>query len=117
MLFRSFRKPLEPSAITDTIETSKINEFLSHRNFLSVNSKTSTINKKIFNTIIKNEKGIIYCGGGTTDKIFTKLLIQLSMKLNYPIVADGTSSIRFGKFNKTNIISNASAFLSSKNLT
>lgn len=109
-----FRKPLEPSAITDTIETSKINEFLSHRNFLSVNSKTSTINKKIFNTIIKNEKGIIYCGGGTTDKIFTKLLIQLSMKLNYPIVADGTSSIRFGKFNKTNIISNASAFLSSK---
>ena len=68
-----FRKPLEPSAITDTIETSKINEFLSHRNFLSVNSKTSTINKKIFNTIIKNEKGIIYCGGGTTDKIFTKI--------------------------------------------
>ncbi len=112
-----FRKPLEPDAITDTIETSKINEFLSHKSFLSFNSvdsKTSTINKKIFNIIIKNEKGIIYCGGTTTDKNFTKLLIQLSMKLNYPIVADGTSPMKFGEFNKTNIISNASAFLNSK---
>ncbi len=119
-----FRKPFEPHTFTDEIDQKilTLNSKISNKN---VFKRTITLTKpgrekhfnNIFKLISKREKGFIIIGPDHYDKKFLINCQKLSEKLNYPILADGTSQIRFGSHKAGNIITNFDAFLRSEKFT
>lgn len=107
-----FEKPFEPSAFTDEISDSTLDEFVNllepQKNF----SKKINLDKTIAE-IKKSKRGIIILGGSNYKKEFLTNLIRLSAKLKFPILAEGNSSIRFYKSESDWIIANHTAFLRS----
>lgn len=105
-----FREPLVPNL-------DKENLFhLSVRNegFVSTNDTVKTLKREdvlsIADTLNKYKNGIIICGSLNADG-FTDAVIELSKKLQYPIVADPLSQLRSGKHDGTNIIDTYDTFL------
>lgn len=107
-----FEKPFEPSAYTDEISNSTLDEFAKllepQKNF----SKKINLDKTIAE-IKKSKRGIIILGGSNYKKEFLTNLIRLSAKLKFPILAEGNSSTRFYKSESDLIIANHTAFLRS----
>ena len=116
-----FKKPFEPNTFTDDVENKVIN-FAGKLAPVKINILTGKMKnisgekwfENIYKHIAKKEKGIIIIGPDHYDPKFLKNCELLSEKLNYPILADGTSQIRFGSHKKGNIITNFDAFLRSE---
>ncbi len=115
-----FRKPFEPKFSTDSIDE-KIILFADDIQAEKVvvcqkESKDISTEKwftNIFNQLKKYERGLIIVGPDNYDPRFLKSCQVISQKLSYPILADGTSQLRFGKHDKSNIITGFDALLRS----
>ncbi len=111
-----FRKPLEPESYTDEIESdlTVVMQSYSEKERLK---RTPLVHdqdlKNIFNIISKCNKGMIICGGGDFDDNFPITCSDLSITLGYPIIADGTSPLRFGNNSKENVLENFTAVVQS----
>ncbi|MGA7721326.1 MAG: 2-succinyl-5-enolpyruvyl-6-hydroxy-3-cyclohexene-1-carboxylic-acid synthase [Ignavibacteriaceae bacterium] len=115
-----FKKPFEPDSFTDEIDQKLL---IFAGDTLSISKKQSTgcdadISKQkwflnIFNYFKKCEKGLIIVGPDNYNPEFLTNCQILSKKLSYPVLADGTSQLRFGNHSKENIITNFDAFLRS----
>ena len=115
-----FDKPFEPDNFTDKIDPSFKNVFQNKNSVSSFSIKPTkdfTYSKKLFKNLIsdinKFEKGIIIVGPENYKDDFHKKVVQLAGKLNYPILADGASQLRFTANSKKNLIANYDAFLRS----
>ncbi len=116
-----FRKPFEPEAYTDEVEKEIIDlsnsVLLSKKEFYKEEEKKLT-SEKWFKEIIRylknEEKGLIIAGPEDYDQAFLEKCQLLSVKLGYPILADGASQLRFGKHEKGNLIANFDGFLRSE---
>ncbi len=107
-----FDKPFEPDSFTDSISENIVKSLFSQKRIISKLSKSRLqLPKSFLLKLEKESEGIILCGGGNFSNKFANKITKLSRHLKYPIIADGTSSLRFGKHRKTNVIINASAFL------
>jgi 2-succinyl-5-enolpyruvyl-6-hydroxy-3-cyclohexene-1-carboxylate synthase len=116
-----FKKPFEPDSFTDEIDHKSLT-FAEDK--LSINEKQCPhydidIAKQewflnIYNYFDKYEKGLIIVGPDNYNPEFLTNCEILSQKLSYPVLADGTSQLRFGNHSKENIITNFDAFLRSE---
>lgn len=108
-----FEKPFEPDSYTDSINDSLIKKiFLNTK--LQLKTKIKLPNFDLILKNLKNKKGIILVGSNGFDKDLPTLLMKLSNKLNYPVIVDGASSLRFGKHVNKNIIDNFSTIVRSE---
>ena len=117
-----FRKPFEPKTFTDEIDSkilSSVNKKLKSDkdNFYLSDKDISKLSwfKTITRQIKKSKKGLIIVGPENYNPKFLKNCQSLSQKLGYPVLADGTSQLRFGRQPKDNIITGYDAFLRSNN--
>jgi len=115
-----FDKPFEPDAFTNVISKSLYDIAGSKEPIAfkkSKRQKEPIFNKKLFDnlsdTLNKTEKGIIIVGPENYRDDFAKKVVRLAEKLNYPILADGVSQLRFNVNSNKNLISNFDAFLRS----
>ena len=110
-----FRKPFEPDSFTDELADNTV-QFLSSKNIFPVISdvnKYSRLSPKTKEYIYSAAKGMIIFNEKNPSKKSLKLVTKLSDKLNFPIIEDGTSGIRFFKDDK-NVINNSSAIYKSE---
>ncbi len=113
-----FRKPFEPDSYTDEVSHSLIEYAKSAAEIKKIssvpeeNSKTNKILKDISQLVQYEEKGLIIVGPSENSNNFKQLCEKLSELLSYPVLADGTSRLRFGE-NISNVICNYDAFLRS----
>ena len=119
-----FRKPFEPQSYTDEVSYGILSPNLKAsdkkiaKRFCSGTELSDTKwLTRIYNYLIKKEKGLIIIGPDNYDREFLTNCKRLSEILKYPILADGTSQIRFGSHKEGNIITNFDAFLRSDNFT
>ena len=116
-----FNKPFEPDAFTHQI-SNVINDIAQNKKSIigsfAKNQEDFISYKKLFHNLIVTlnnfEKGIIIVGPENYMDGFHKKIVQLSEKLNYPVLADGASQLRFHTHSKKNIITNYDAFLRSE---
>ena len=112
-----FEKPFEPDSFTDSISKETIKSVFAIP--LAAKILPGTKLKLPDNFIFKLKKGssgLIFCGGGSFENTFGSKIVKLSNQLNYPIIADGTSPLRYGKCSKNNVIVNAAAFLKNEKI-
>ena len=112
-----FEKPFEPDSFTDSISKETIKSVFAIP--LAAKILSGTKLKLPDNFIFKLKKGssgLIFCGGGSFENTFGSKIVKLSNQLNYPIIADGTSPLRYGKCSKNNVIVNAAAFLKNEKI-
>lgn len=112
-----FEKPFEPDNYTNKIDIKLIEKIFELRKVIE--PKQNKIDSKVFKNIIEKlknyEKGLIIVGYNNYTKEFVNLCVDLSEKLKYPIFADASSNLRFGKHSKKNIIENFTSLIKSKN--
>jgi len=112
-----FDKPFEPDSFTNEVSKTLLAISIS-RNSKNIfrpraGKSNHTLFKKIKNDINKYDKGLIIVGPENYNNNFAKNITKLSEKINFPILADGTSQLRFNTKNQKNIICNYDAFLRS----
>ena len=113
-----FKKPFEPKSYTDEIDEKILifaEDTLSAKGRPCTCNHTDIVKEKWFLNILKYfeklEHGLIIVGPDNYNPEFLNNCQILSQKLLYPILADGTSQLRFGNHCKENIITNFDAFL------
>lgn len=119
-----FKKPFEPNTFTDEVDEKSLvfnKEAIFKGNSLLKDKNIQYSKRPWFNNIYKlvtlKVNGIIICGPGNFSREFIKECNDLSDKLHYPIFADGTSQLRFGLHNKSNIVTNFDSMLRSSNFS
>jgi 2-succinyl-5-enolpyruvyl-6-hydroxy-3-cyclohexene-1-carboxylate synthase len=118
-----FRKPVEPSAFTDEVNSSVVKigslKYSKHKSSVINNSyRTDKIIRRLTEEIISSSRGIILTGPMDNEPEVIKAIKKLSTLIKYPVFADGLSQLRFnfGKKDKI-IISNFNSILKSENFT
>jgi 2-succinyl-5-enolpyruvyl-6-hydroxy-3-cyclohexene-1-carboxylate synthase len=113
-----FRKPFEPDVFTDEIGDEVLelsNLVIAEKRDLYKETEKDVLAEKWFKEVasllIKYEKGLIIAGPENYNPLFHNACQALAEILNYPVLADGASQLRFGKHSKKNIISNFEGFL------
>jgi 2-succinyl-5-enolpyruvyl-6-hydroxy-3-cyclohexene-1-carboxylate synthase len=107
-----FDKPFEPDNYTDKMDFQKIStaESLLSIDDSKVNQPDKSKNSRVFNKLLQilnnSKRGIIFCGPGFYTKEFIKECLAVSNKLNFPILADGSSNIRFLSYSQNKLIHN-----------
>ncbi len=116
-----FRKPFEPDSFTDDVDQEILdlaNELSFDKEEFFKEEEKNISNEKwfteIFNYLKDFEKGLIIAGPENYDPVFHMKCQELSMELGYPVLADGASQLRFGNYDKINILSNFEGFLRSE---
>lgn len=116
-----FKKPFEPKTFTDEadIKILAYAEDTLTREENPCNPADADITKEkwflnIYRYFKKYECGLIIVGPDNYNSEFLNYCEILSKKLAYPILADGTSQLRFGTHCKDNVITNYDAFLRSE---
>lgn len=109
-----FEKPFEPDSYTNTVAGKLLNSIWSFEkpekmNALPLNKNENGAINILAKGIIHRRKGLILCGSGNYGKSFAKELSILSERTGYPVVADGSTNLRFGKDLKHYIIENFSS--------
>jgi 2-succinyl-5-enolpyruvyl-6-hydroxy-3-cyclohexene-1-carboxylate synthase len=115
-----FRKPLEPESYTDVVNKKILSikpiNFLSKKTHSSNHNFNSRLINKISDDLIKFENGLIIVGPMEYNRKALDGIKKLSGLLNYPVIADGLSQLRFNiKKNEKNIIANFNSLLKSEN--
>ncbi|MGE5796165.1 MAG: 2-succinyl-5-enolpyruvyl-6-hydroxy-3-cyclohexene-1-carboxylic-acid synthase [Ignavibacteria bacterium] len=115
------RKPFEPDSFTDEVNKELVdfaeNNFIDKKIFFKEKENIIENEKwfrEIFNLLKKYSKGIILAGPESYNPQFRSKCGILSEILSYPVLADGASHLRFGDYNKTNILSGFEGLLRSK---
>jgi 2-succinyl-5-enolpyruvyl-6-hydroxy-3-cyclohexene-1-carboxylate synthase len=107
-----FREPLVPDLST-VVEKAK-----QKRNVMQITSQT-TIDQEAIQRIADRlqtvKKGLIVCGE-LYHEAFSKSVIQLAEKLQYPILADPLSQLRFGEHSKEHVIEGYDTILKDRDL-
>lgn len=113
-----FTKPFEPNSFTDGIlfdPKDFIRKIVDEYKLKSVSTKNDT---RLFNNIVKKisqiKEGFILLGSGEFSNEFNTEITRFSELTNYPLIADGLSSIRFGKHSLKNVLTNSTAFFRSE---
>lgn len=113
-----FRKPFEPDIYTDKVN----DKILLFANSLLDNLKENEVSKKdisekdldfVLEQIRTKKNGLIICGSGRYDSMFSEFLCKLASIIKYPIIADGLSPLRYGSHPKKMVVANSSAFFRS----
>jgi 2-succinyl-5-enolpyruvyl-6-hydroxy-3-cyclohexene-1-carboxylate synthase len=113
-----FEKPFEPDSFTDNFNT----DILSKLSIVPISdlkeSKIVKSNRTHFKNIIRLlqtcERGLLIAGPDKFDLEFSNQISKVSNLLGYPIFADVASNLRFGNYDKKNVIINYDAMLRSK---
>ena len=116
-----FRKPFEPEFHTDEVNRNIIDYAKTNgrdkKTFAELEERKNLKNEKWFkdiaNFLMTVKKGLIIAGPENYNPAFSQIIVKLAKRLNYPILADGCSNIRFGNHDKDLIITNYDAFLRS----
>lgn len=111
-----FRKPLEPFSYTDEVGKNifkmKPIENKKHRKLNFDNLARDRRFRNLLNKCVESEKGLIIAGPMEYDSEAVKKIKQLSSVLKYPLIADGSSHLRFGiKKSGANVFSNYHSYL------
>ncbi|MGE5680130.1 MAG: 2-succinyl-5-enolpyruvyl-6-hydroxy-3-cyclohexene-1-carboxylic-acid synthase [Bacillota bacterium] len=116
-----FRKPFEPSVYTDEIDESLIeiggcisNQVYRRNDSIKDNQESKEIDRlynEVISSLKSNSKGLIIAGPGSFGKPFNEICQQLAEILNYPVIADVTSQLRFSKSNKSNLLVNYEGYI------
>jgi 2-succinyl-5-enolpyruvyl-6-hydroxy-3-cyclohexene-1-carboxylate synthase len=110
-----FEKPFEPKSYTDKIEVGDIEKTFVNSSFELIPINRSWINyKSIAKKFAGAECGLIIVGINNYRKDFAKQITHFSKKFGYPIYVDGSSSYRFGKHLKENLIENLTSLIRAK---
>lgn len=110
-----FEKPFEPKSYTDIMEIEAIEKTFVNSSFELTPINRSKINyKSIAKKFAGAERGLIIVGINNYRKDFTKEITYFSKKFGYPIYVDGSSSYRFGKHLKENLIDNLTSLIRAK---
>ncbi len=110
-----FRKPLEPDSFTDELNERTLMLIGAHK-ARETKVLTKEIRpgrntyKEILRAVNDAENGLILAGPMKYDRDTKKQLLGLAEKLNYPVIADSCSQLRYGNSSK-NILINYEAFL------
>jgi 2-succinyl-5-enolpyruvyl-6-hydroxy-3-cyclohexene-1-carboxylate synthase len=115
-----FRKPLEPGSYTDLVNKKIIQinplRFSTPKSNSAIQDNLIRLMNRISEDVIRFEKGLIIAGPMEYSSKVLDGIKKLSRLLNYPILADGISQLRFGvNKNDKNIIANCNSFLKSDN--
>ena len=110
-----FRKPFEPDTFTDEVNEITLKMIEAHRVGESVFLKRNVtpgrnIYKEILRCVNESTNGLILAGPMNYESNTKNQLLGLSEKLNYPVIADACSQLRYGNKSK-NIMVNYEAFL------
>lgn len=115
-----FRKPFEPKFTTDEVNEEIVlyaeKVLFTGKDICKERTKDITKEKwfnNIFAQIKKFERGLIIVGPDNYNPRFIKSCQVLSQRLAYPILADGTSQLRFGRHDKSSIITGYDSFFRS----
>jgi len=120
-----FDEPLEPNNYTGEISDNMISTIAKmSRNVegLSDSAKNYAFKEtkeypKILELIKGSDKGVIIAGPEESNKNdYREKIIELAEKINVPVLADVSSSLRFYKLQNRNVIANADSLLRSDNL-
>ncbi len=107
-----FRKPFEPSAKTDKINSEYYNKVL--RTKLPLNLSTGKVTPKPDKYVLKNiltaNKGLILFNEKNPSGELLEVVDKISKKINFPVIDDGTSGYRF-RFSDSGVITNGSSLL------
>ncbi len=109
-----FEKPFEPNNHTDIVSDELLNYIWSFevkpdvKKKVFANREISAI-KLLSGKINNYKKGIILCGGGSYSRPVQKQLAELAKVSGYPIVADGSTGLRFCSDFKYLLIDNFSS--------
>ncbi|MEI7813025.1 MAG: 2-succinyl-5-enolpyruvyl-6-hydroxy-3-cyclohexene-1-carboxylic-acid synthase [Ignavibacteria bacterium] len=115
-----FAKPLEPSAFTDEVDESLIS--VSHEWITNVNPLTRNLIQaenagelldETAGLLKTRKRGLLIAGPGNFGDSFAELCYRLSLILNYPVIADAASQLRFGGADKSNVIADFEGFIRS----
>lgn len=114
-----FRKPFEPDSYTDKINNKDLKIFETYKSretIPSVKDKSHDKNllNEILNSMKKSKRGLIIAGPMQFDANEKQEIIKLSEHLNFPILADASSQLRFGLGSKKNLLINYEGFLKNK---
>jgi 2-succinyl-5-enolpyruvyl-6-hydroxy-3-cyclohexene-1-carboxylate synthase len=112
-----FDKPFEPDTFTHSIDKKiiqKLNTLNIPKSANKLDISTAKQINKLATLIKRKRKGIIVCGYNNFEKDFVKNLINFSNRAGYPIFADGSSGLRYGKHSKENIIENFNSLIRSE---
>ncbi|MCX7798174.1 MAG: 2-succinyl-5-enolpyruvyl-6-hydroxy-3-cyclohexene-1-carboxylic-acid synthase [Melioribacter sp.] len=110
-----FEKPFEPDSYTEKVEVDLLKRV--YNSIKPVNFKRKKFSQSldnIFNKLAHYKKGIIIIGYNNYDEQFAIQCTKLSKVLKYPIFADASSGLRFGKHSKENFIDNFTSLLRSE---
>lgn len=105
-----FEKPFEPDAYTDEIDDDILN--ISFKETKSITRKKfekvseSSVFDEIYRSVKNLERGLIIAGPDNYNKERIELIIKVSERLNYPILADALSQVRFSSVDSNNLICN-----------
>lgn len=110
-----FRKPFEPGSYTDELNSQRF-RLIKELKLKESTPKTRNkgLNKRLYKEILSSindtRSGLIIAGPMKFNKDEKMKILKLSEKLDYPILADACSQLRFGNESK-NIITNYEGFL------
>ncbi|MBU1099161.1 MAG: 2-succinyl-5-enolpyruvyl-6-hydroxy-3-cyclohexene-1-carboxylic-acid synthase [Bacteroidetes bacterium] len=110
-----FRKPFESDSFTDTISKEDFEKIVS-LNVISIQATASgSLSRKLFSEIEKSKKGLIIFNEKNADKKTIASVLKLSTRLNFPIIDDATSGLRFSSQTNSLLCKNATTILRSDN--
>ncbi len=114
-----FRKPFEPGSLTDEIEEKDLNLIEEYKSTESnLQEVTGRYDKNLFKEILKaineSKRGLIIAGPMHSSNQEKSDILKLSDKLSFPVLADTSSQLRFGKKSNKNILINYEGFLRNK---
>lgn len=108
-----FEKPFEPNSPTDNINAKLLENICANTSFELRENRSQQISFRKLADKFSNKRGLILIGYNNYGDGFPKQVVRLSEKYGFPIYADGSSSLRFGKHRKDNIIENLTAIVRS----
>lgn len=108
-----FEKPFEPNSTTDSIDTKLLENVCSNTSFELRETSSKKVNFRKLADKFTYKRGLILIGYYNYGNGFPRQVVRFSEKYGFPIYADGSSSIRFGKHRKDNIIENLTAIVRS----
>lgn len=107
-----FREPLIPKIDDENVFQLKERP----RRYVNVRNGALTIDKtdlrEIAAALNEHEKGMIICGQ-IEDEVFIEMVLELSERLQFPILADPLSQLRSGMHSTENVIDSYDTFLRS----
>ncbi|HSD63696.1 MAG TPA: 2-succinyl-5-enolpyruvyl-6-hydroxy-3-cyclohexene-1-carboxylic-acid synthase [Ignavibacteriaceae bacterium] len=114
-----FRKPFEPDSYTDEINNKDLKIFETYKlretiPLVKDKSHNTNLLNEILNYMKKSKRGLIIAGPMQYEANEKQGLIKLSEHLNFPILADASSQLRFGSGSKKNLLINYEGFLKNK---